>query len=822
MYPIELLFYYYSITFFGGTYMKNKFIAGIASFTLLASTPLNALAESPQTVIQNTQFEEKEKSLFNSEHYNFVKYSQIEGKINALAKESNRISVEKSERKSALGQDMYVVTVSDPSAKGKFGYYKGLRKKMIKSPEKAQDFIDKHPDLKVPIMINGSIHGTEFVGTDAVLQLIERFATDDDEQTKTILEEHILIFNVVANPDGRIGATRFNGNGIDLNRDFITQSQPETEHMVDLITEWNPMVFLDLHGYVKGYGGPAKPGLIEPCTPPHNPNYEYDLYSKWAMSQAEAMEASIVGNKANYENTNTETSKVDYQNMEGTYIPQRDDSAGWDDYPPIFTPMYAMYHGAYGFTLEAPTNDWDGVRWTYDAVMGALSYASENKSEMVKDQIEVFKRGVQFDHPFHKEGYFPSAYILPNDEQDRTVTQKAVEHLQDNDISVEAAKKEFTYDGVTYPKGTYIVPMDQAKAGLANTMLWDGEDITEDTPSMYDISAWNLPELWGFEAIEVGSDDELNVKANEVRTLHSQGEVIGEGPFAIPNTSVKSIAVANHLLNNGGTLYRGNDGTLYADSEAKDELQNLVKDTAVTITSKQIPADAKEVKAQKVTILKDGGMNKAQSHSGSSLALERLGFNVTEKTPRDVAEEGLGETDVFIYNGRSNLISYQNSTPNQEFGLKDAEQYEAFKANVKEFVADGGNYLAIGAGASQASVQLGLSDVKVETGGSNSNGIVQLIHGDSTYTAGYQPEDLGFVYQPTWYSNTETKEVLSSYKDSGDFFVAGHWKGSEKAQGSPVMVKDGNIMFIGLEPTFRDHTDYLFRLISNSIFAQNK
>ena len=145
-------------------------------------------------------------------------------------------------------------------------------------------------------MINASIHGTEFVGSDAALQLIERFATADDAKTKELLENHILIFNVVANPDGRIDATRFNSNGIDLNRDFITQSQVETKHTVNLIKEWNPMVFLDLHGYIKGYGGETSPGLIEPCTPPHNPNYEYDLYSKWAMDQAESMEGNMINN----------------------------------------------------------------------------------------------------------------------------------------------------------------------------------------------------------------------------------------------------------------------------------------------------------------------------------------------------------------------------------------------------------------------------------------------------------------------------------------------------------------------------------------------
>jgi hypothetical protein len=43
---------------------------------------------------------------------------------------------------------------------------------------------------------------------------------------------------------------------------------------------------LDLHGFVA-------PTVIEPCTPPHNPNYEYDLYLRWAYNQVLAMEAEL-------------------------------------------------------------------------------------------------------------------------------------------------------------------------------------------------------------------------------------------------------------------------------------------------------------------------------------------------------------------------------------------------------------------------------------------------------------------------------------------------------------------------------------------------
>ncbi|MDN4072461.1 M14 family zinc carboxypeptidase [Fictibacillus terranigra] len=806
---------------------KKQAAACLIGFSILAA-PDAAGAASPGKAIPQWQnvnaFEtqkEKDGSLFNSENYNFMKYSQIGQQLLKIQKQSHRMTVTKY-GKSANGKDMYVVTIADEKSKGQLGFYKKLRKQMFKNPEKAQAFIDKHPDVKVPVIINGSIHGTEFAGSDAVLQLIERFAKGNDPETAGILKNQILIFNVAANPDGRIYATRFNGSGIDLNRDFITQSQPETQAMVSLIKEWNPMVFLDLHGYVKNYGGPDRPGLIEPCTPPHNPNYEYDLFSKWAMNQAKAMESEIVSSRKEYKNTNTATSKVDYQNMKGAYIPQRDDTAGWDDYPPIFTPMYAMYHGSYGYTLETPTNDWDGVKWHYDAVMGALTYASQNKSGMVKDQIEVFKRGINFDHPFHKKGFFPKAYILPSDPTDASATEKAVSHLIKNDIEVSQTKKAFTFNGKTYPAGTYVVNMSQAKAGLANTMLWDGEDITEETPVMYDISAWSLPELWGFDAIQVPAESSVKFSLQDVKRAHNEGKLIGKGPYKIPNTSVKSVQLANQLINKGYRVKRGADGSFYIKEKWNHNLMQYVRQSGLTIKSETIPYRSQNINKLHITILKDGGMGKTQSHSGTKLALERLGFIVKELSPRDLAAKGLGAADVFFYNGTSNLISYKNSKANEEFGLENEAQFQALKKNLTDFVEGGGKYIAIGAGASSATKTLGLTNVTVNKGNPDSNGIVNVNYGTTDLTNGYHQTDYGFVYGPVWYTNTNGYETAASFKNGGDFFTAGHWKNRQAAQGQAVIIKDKSkdVTLMGLEAGFRDHTDYLFRLLSNAVYSK--
>ena len=217
-----------------------------------------------------------------SNQYDSILYSEIAPRLRQIEVSSNRVKVDVIGHSQA-GRDLYLVTVSAPEAMGRLGQYQAIRQTMLKDPEKAQEMIERFGDFKVPVFINGSIHGNEYPGVDAAIRLIETLAYEDTEEVRTILDNVILLVNVVQNPDGRVLGTRANANGIDLNRDFITQSQPETRATVKVFKEWNPMVILDLHGFVN-------PMLIEPCTPPHNPNYEYDLYISWAYRLAEAME----------------------------------------------------------------------------------------------------------------------------------------------------------------------------------------------------------------------------------------------------------------------------------------------------------------------------------------------------------------------------------------------------------------------------------------------------------------------------------------------------------------------------------------------------
>ncbi|GKQ34244.1 hypothetical protein ALMP_07950 [Streptomyces sp. A012304] len=442
-----------------------------------------------------------------------VPYHGIAPKLNALQALGDRVSVEVVGR-SAGGHRLYLVTVTAPETVRQDAAQERMRKLIENAPAVAAADPSLKSAYKTPVFFNNNIHGNEWEGTDASLKLIERLATAHDARTKDLLARSRLYFNITANPDGRIAGTRANAGGFDLNRDFVTASQPEARVMRQIQIDKQPAVMLDLHGYVNGT-------LIEPTTPPHGENYEYDLFLKHTYANALRMESAV--NDLGY------TPAKD--GVEPAQIPFRDQEEGWDDWPPIFTPQYAAFHGTVAaHTVEIPLQVNNAAYTTLPqselrrrsavnvAVAGAalratLDYVRAKGSALVADQIEVFRRGAAGAaqvpvSPRTVPGVpgigpedvytttFPRAYVLPAG-RTATATARLVGHLLANDVRVTRAALPFRLGGRTYPKGSYVVDMRQPKRGLANVLLADGRDISDKVSVMYDISGWSLGRLWG-------------------------------------------------------------------------------------------------------------------------------------------------------------------------------------------------------------------------------------------------------------------------------------------------------------------------------------
>ena len=208
------------------------------------------------------------------------------------ARSGGRMSVETAGT-SALGREMFRVTINalDTNERRQaFHNWQEIRRVALTDPARAQALLaGADGAVKVPIFIQGGIHGNEYEGVDAAMQLIEKLATTPagaDAEVDEILDHAVVVFNPIQNPDGRVAGTRANGNGFDLNRDYLTQSQSETRASTAIMHEWLPPEVLDLHGY-------ATPTLIEATTKPHNPSIEYDLWLKWNQPRIDANEAAL-------------------------------------------------------------------------------------------------------------------------------------------------------------------------------------------------------------------------------------------------------------------------------------------------------------------------------------------------------------------------------------------------------------------------------------------------------------------------------------------------------------------------------------------------
>jgi murein tripeptide amidase MpaA len=137
---------------------------------------------------------------------------------------------------SALGRDLFLVTVNaldTVQQRQDFHAWEQVRKVALTDPVRGRELLASYgDDVKVPLYIQAGIHGNEYEGVDAVVKTLDRLARTPygtDPEVDAVLDHTVLLFNVVQNPDGRIAGVRANGNGFDLNRDFLTRGSPRPE-----------------------------------------------------------------------------------------------------------------------------------------------------------------------------------------------------------------------------------------------------------------------------------------------------------------------------------------------------------------------------------------------------------------------------------------------------------------------------------------------------------------------------------------------------------------------------------------------------------------
>ncbi|MFI1676649.1 M14 family zinc carboxypeptidase [Streptomyces sp. NPDC020607] len=750
-------------------------------------------------------------------------YHGIAPKLNALQRIGDRVSVEVAGR-SAGGHQLYLVTVTAPESARETARQTRMRERIESDPARAAKDGAIKSSYKTPVFVNNNIHGNEWEGTDAALQLIERLAKAKDRSSRDLLARNRLYFNITTNPDGRIAGTRANANGFDLNRDFITASQPEARAVRRIAVDKQPAVMIDLHGYVNGT-------LIEPTTPPHGENYEYDLFLKNSYANALGMEAAI--KDLGY------TEEKD--GVRPPVIPFRDQQEGWDDWPPIFTPQYMPFHGAVAtHTIEFPMQVNNGeyesqptaelrrraainVDIAGAAMRATLDYTDRHRTSVIADQIEVFRRGATgaAQVPVSEETVpgvpgigpedvytteFPRAYVIPASggrQRSAAAAARLVDHLVANDVRVERAGHGFRLGGRTYPKGSYVVDMHQPKRGLAHVMLADGRDISDKVSTMYDISGWSLGRLWGASVDSVERGDLGGVHGRTVRAASRVGYVAPHGNLRLRLDDPREIAALNSLLGQGVSVRRDRDGSAVVPSSAR---------RAAAVAAKKYDVAFDATKAKGGAALHRTRVAAAVT-PGELFALREMNFDVV---PVSTAVLNSG------FDWRTADALFVSA------GLDRSKLNAAARAGLDRFLAGGGGLVGRGRAGAALNADAGLLAVEAVQGNGDANGVVRVVNAGGTVTGGAPGHS--FVYAPSWFTGLGPGVRVEQKYGGGSPLVSGHWRAMEDGSGGPAdaagraSVVSGSaggadVVLFGTEPLFRDHPKGAFPQVGRALLS---
>jgi hypothetical protein len=237
---------------------------------------------------------------------------------------------------------------------------------------------------KPVVFLQANIHAGEVEGKEAAQMLLRDLTLG---ALRPLLDSVVLIVVPIYNSDGndrwaagevnrpgqngpaRVGM-RPNGQGLDLNRDYVKSEAPETRGAQALIAAWDPDVFMDLHttnGSYHGYLLTWSPGL-NPNSPPAN-DWTRDRLLPEIRARMRARHRQETFSYGNFRDQHPDSLKL-----------------GWETYDarPRFGTNNTGMRGRVGILSEAYSNADLKTRIdvTYNFVREVLSYLVEKKAEL--------------------------------------------------------------------------------------------------------------------------------------------------------------------------------------------------------------------------------------------------------------------------------------------------------------------------------------------------------------------------------------------------------------------------------------------------------
>ena len=791
--------------------------------------------------------------------------------------------------KSTNGHPFIALEIASPDTLKNLDRFKQLERKLYfqgGAPTDAErDEIFRQG--KAVVAITTTIHATEIGASQMVVELVHRLATDNSPGVKKILDNVIFVLVPSLNPDGQIMITDwFNKNlgtpyensqipelyhpyvGHDNNRDMYMFTQKESQLTAKLLWhDWFPAVWLDEHQ--QGSNGARI--FVMPATDPINPNVHPLIY-RWngilGQSQAAALEAAgkegIIYNST-YTNfwqgamawsgwwhnqvgllTEVASVRIAAPTEQQRAVPGQAPAPGGG----------RGGRGDGGGILPAPTDinsrteyprPWMGGRWTlrdivdYEliATMALLDTVADRREALLQQIYEVNRVTIENG----KKGD-PAAIVIPVETQhDPLEAVHLVEKLQMAGVEVHRADAPFEAEGQKYTAGTFVVPMTQVFARYAKDIL-EKQTYPEVRRSPasppeppYDVTAWSLGMLLGVDTVFVRHPLPDSVKLTKLTAAPKlDGRVTGNGPrYTFDYRGPDAAKAMNRLMKDGAKLaIDGPASRVLVLSAPKASLDKVAAELGIQFTTVTTapPSPAMGVKAPRIGMYSpyNGGN---MDEGWTRWVLEQYDFNLTTVHNADVRAGKLrARFDAIILpdqNPRAILdgSSAPNVRPEYRGGIGDEGV-----AALKEFVAQGGTLVTLGAASDLAIERFGVPLKNLKSGLTRDQhfapGTILKIEVDTAHPLGLgmPSQTTGFYNNSPFFSISEgfasqKLSVVARYPNTG--VVASGWlKGEELMSGRAAIVSvdttPGRIVLFGLRPQHRAQTHATFPLLFNTLY----
>jgi len=865
---------------------KIKFARMVSVLLTLALLGAGFIAHPAEAQSQITSPEKFFGFQLGSDRH-IARWDKIVEYYKLLAKESDKIKVVDM-GPTTMGNPFLLVIISSPTNLAKLERLREINVK-ISDPRglTEQDVKKMVGEGRAVICQSMSLHATEIGGTQMAPELAFDLLARGDEETQRILDNVIFLLVPSFNPDGAIMVadwyqktlgTEYEGAGLpwlyhkyvghDNNRDAFQTNMIESQYMAKILfTDWIPQAYLD-HHHMGSYGARIYvPPYAEPIRPLADPLVwrEMSWYGAHIAYKEEEAGLSGIINMSQYSGWGHFGFHwiTPFHNIAGMLT----ESASAKLATPLYIDPSQLQGGARGLPTYAEQtnfpNPWPGGWWRLRDIVerqkvsawALLDLAARNKETVLWNAYLKAKRQTERG----AQGK-PAAYVIPAVQHDPLTAVKLVNKLLVQGIEVKQAPKGFTAaDGMSYPSGSYFIPLAQPKMGLIRYLLgrtfYPDNDWTraKDGSPMrpYDMATDTM-----FEFMGVRVDALDNAVKGDFPKLTAPVPAVGKvtrGAFGyvFDGRLNDSFKAASLLIDKGVTVRRVDQagdglrpGDFYVAAGQEAVMADIARQTGVDFAAlksevKQANHEVKRMRAGMYQRYSGGNMDEGWTR----FLLEQFSLPYTTLMDAEIKKGDLNvKYDVIILPDDSTaMITGERAAPSGgERGRPMSSVPPEYRSGIgnegvealKAFVQKGGVLVTLGQATGFAIEKFGLPIRNALANMSSKEfwcpGSTLKVKFDNSRSLAYGMPSEGLVvflggnpaFEITPNDYNERYEAIVTYADR-DLLQSGWLIGEENLAKKAGMIAakygEGTVVLIGFRTQHRAQTHSTFKLLFNAL-----